>query len=132
MAVDAVLREPVSAGISLLTGKIQGIFAYFSRLRSYRTGFQLLIQWIKDNFPKNLNRESFLDNRECFLDNRECFDRNREFYSWMRETGTRRYPALDEYAKASLADKVFRNDRWDHLSQVRKAISLTFECMELG
>lgn len=64
LAVRAVSCEPVSAVISLLSGKIQGNFASFDQSVAFVTSFSQLLQNVSSEFPTQRNREVFPSNRE--------------------------------------------------------------------
>jgi hypothetical protein len=71
MVVCAVRYEPVSAGNSLLSGNLTGIFAKFGGFASRRAGIEAAGQALACEFPKKVNRDSFQANRELQFGNRE-------------------------------------------------------------
>ncbi len=56
LVVYAVLCEPVSASISLIINKIQGINANKREYRIFRPCFISILQWVTVKFPKEINR----------------------------------------------------------------------------
>jgi hypothetical protein len=78
VVVEAVFSEPVSERITLIGGKIQGIFANQVDSDPFRAGY-LTGKWsFFLKFPKPYNREFFALNREFPHDIRESHRRFRE------------------------------------------------------
>ena len=67
MAVDAVLREPVSTPNSLLTGKITGNFEKTGLFWRKSLAEALVLQCLARKFPKKLTGNFFRQNRENSL-----------------------------------------------------------------
>jgi hypothetical protein len=64
--VEAVVGEPVSVRVSLLSGKIQGNFADLAAKEGRWLGFPTISQLVTPKFPTHLNREFSGANRELF------------------------------------------------------------------
>jgi hypothetical protein len=67
----AVRYEPVSACISLLTGKLTGNFAISGLLDAISERKTPVPQPLLSKFPAKINREIIFGNREVFRENRE-------------------------------------------------------------
>ena len=71
--MEAVFGEPVSAGrFSLLSGKVQGIFADSAEGTGPGSVFRTINQVVAAKFPKQKNREFSRENSEFPQRNREC------------------------------------------------------------
>jgi hypothetical protein len=73
MVVCAVRYEPVSAWISLLTGKIAGNFAISGLLGATSVRKAAVPQRFPGKFPATINREIIFENREISHRNRETW-----------------------------------------------------------
>ena len=62
--MGAVISEPVSVGISLLSGKIQGTCADLASKTRWGSVFAHVNQRVTAKFPTHRNREFFEANRE--------------------------------------------------------------------